>query len=763
MKLVADDVRIAADESSPGHFTAEKPGSKKALRITAAEAFLMEGMRRPYSEIVLLSRCNSRFSENIKPGDLKRLIQDLDEAGMISDENPHDSHQAETLPGTSGTSRTDTHDPDDRTTFRNHWSLFNPQTLLDYTLKAFGFLRHFHVMVLLFFAVSIVGFVNNLGPFLADISEIRSNVTILHRILFALLTINFITQFFRGLTARHFGFETPSFGMTLVFGLLPRFNLRTIIPEDSTRKARLWFFGSPIYVRFITFPLGIFMWLAARDLGTSLSVIGISLSMVTVISCLFVVNPLFGGAGYRFMGEYFEVPNLRKKAFARLKAVFSKRPSVVMQYMDPSPAVLVYGISSVLFTLVLAGLIGAMVASRLEANLHGLGVAIFLLVLIYLFFRFWYQGLVNILRRKKAQSLADSPRSRQADSPSPKNWRNKIRVRPRHVIIAALIGACFIPYQYESGGKAEVFPVASAQIYSEYPRILEQVYFDGGEFLEAGTVVAVLSNERQEHDVAKTLKEIEKQKQLLNVLLTTPSQEQLKLAEEQLNKSQLQLRYRLQHMEAFEKLYRDNTITFFEYQKELEQLELAHQSVKTAKANLDHITTQVNKHEIESARIEIAILQEQLAYYQEVLERTRLKMPIDGMLVTMNLKNLQNSFIDDGELFAEVEDTSSVRVEIQIPEGDMDQVSTGDSVRLRLQAYSDRLFNCSIEKIHPTVIQEESRRLAIMECIINNNQGELKSGMTGFAKVEGDKMPAISAFTRTLVRLIRIEAWSWLP
>ena len=46
---------------------------------------------------------------------------------------------------------------------------------------------------------------------------------------------------------------------------------------------------------------------------------------------------------------------------------------------------------------------------------------------------------------------------------------------------------------------------------------------------------------------------------------------------------------------------------------------------------------------------------------------------------------------------------------------------------------------------------------------IDNPAGELKSGMTGYAKVDGETLPVWKAFTRAIFRFIDVELWSWIP
>jgi hypothetical protein len=47
--------------------------------------------------------------------------------------------------------------------------------------------------------------------------------------------------------------------------------------------------------------------------------------------------------------------------------------------------------------------------------------------------------------------------------------------------------------------------------------------------------------------------------------------------------------------------------------------------------------------------------------------------------------------------------------------------------------------------------------------IIDNSDGALKSGMTGFGKVRGERRTVFEAFSGAMKRFFLIEVWGWLP
>ena len=65
--------------------------------------------------------------------------------------------------------------------------------------------------------------------------------------------------------------------------------------------------------------------------------------------------------------------------------------------------------------------------------------------------------------------------------------------------------------------------------------------------------------------------------------------------------------------------------------------------------------------------------------------------------------------------------------------------------------------------ISPVVEADTFGRVVTVSTVINNDERLLKTGMTGFGKIEGGTKPVIVAFTRMLVRFFSIEMWSWIP
>ncbi len=748
-RLVAGDVQFSPGSDSR-HVKVARPGVRTVLELTVEESFLVAGMQQPYNEVVLHAKYKSKFGKMVTAEELQDLMERLETADLLAGDQP----RKETSNERGGTASLLPEDDSRSRPCSDHWSLGDPQCILDALLPFFAPFRHLFFLAVPLLILVATGVIKNLDSFQIDISDLESRVSFIGRVIFVLFTINLMTQLYRGLVARHFGLSTPSLRLRLALGLVPRFHLVIEHADNLDRQKKLFLLSAPLVSQIFLFFLGAILWLTTRELGTAMHQIGAALAMLSLSHFLLLINPLLEGAGYHFLREYFALPNLRKLAFARFKAVFLRQPEVLARYGGTSPAVLIYGLLSLLFTALLVGVVAYSAARWLKLNYQGLGISLFFCICAYLAVRF---GSPLFFGQKETRT---STFARAGDLDGRPGKRSKFF---RYGLTLLLLLVCFLPYRYHSGGAAEIFPIATARIYADYPDIIQTIHYNGGEYLKKGTVVAELANDRQKHDVDRLQAEIRKKEEDLNILLTTPLPEQISLAREELKERKISTHFSQKKLEMIARSHAQNASSYSDYLDALRRAELDQQAVRTSQASLDYIANQVNEHQISATRAELEILREKLVYCQGVLDRTRLKMPITGQIVTMNLKNRQRSYLDTGEMLASVDDTSSVRVEIQIPEGDIGDVTVGSPIEFKLLAYPSQPFSCNVKRVYPVAEENTFGRYQVCECVLVNDHGKFSAGMTGFAKIESREMFLVAAFTRSLVRFVKIEVWSWIP
>jgi putative peptide zinc metalloprotease protein len=790
MKRLRDDLLIS--DRASGAILVKDPVANKAFEFSEPESYLLKALTGPYHETVLLARYNAKYETTLSQTDLHTFLARLDswgllERGAIAGESnahieaysqevtPSPDHEGEQPEDTATMEQPDSppySDDHDKPQFDNHWSLFQPTRFFDSMLSWFGFLRHFAPLIPLLIGFTTLGVIFNLHLVELDLKTVRFNLNLLQHLIFTLFTVNLGSQLYQGMVARHFNLHTPSFGLALIYGFLPRFNVIIRMPPSSPKRVKLEVAKAALVSRLLLFSTGVVIWLAMRGQGGMLPLFGLSLALFSFISFLFIANPLMGGAGYRWLSEWFDCPELRDKAFRALRYRIFKPPAVIRKYVEDTPALRAYALASVLFILLLLGFISLALANWLELNYGGLGVMVFLLILAFMTLKL-LRGLSRHEKHTGAgQEYAADGSHRVVDDGisktkpqsriNSKKW-SLLRPLKRLLVLSILLAVMFLPYSYEAGGPAKVLPIHKNGIYMQYPGVIERVFYNGGEWLEKDTVIARTANFKQQRDVDAVLAQIKKKQEELQILMTTPSPEQIALAQRELNTAKMRLAYSRKSLGRIEILHRQGDVSQETYDEALKEEDTAHHEVLEKKENLRVVKTRVNPHEIKSIKAEIELLQHDLVYYRELLARTELKMPFDGRIITMRLKDLENTYLEDNDLFAEVEDSRYVSIEIDIPESDIGVVAIGGTIRLKPLLAPDKIVEGEISQIYPTSFETDYGNIIKVLTVIDNEDQTLRSGMTGYAKINGKEMFLGEAFGRAFLRFIQIEVWSWLP
>jgi multidrug resistance efflux pump len=238
----------------------------------------------------------------------------------------------------------------------------------------------------------------------------------------------------------------------------------------------------------------------------------------------------------------------------------------------------------------------------------------------------------------------------------------------------------------------------------------------------------------------------------------------VRLARQELETARVQLQFSTEEEARLRGLSEDGFVSREEYANAVKKREVDRAQVAEQEANLTRVSTPAHPKDIEAAEAKLQGLRDELSYYQGQLERTQLRMPFDGRIVTLNLTDLEGKFFDKGDFFATVENSEAVRVQFEIPQSDVSEISVGGRALVKFYSYPNRTFEGEIVDISTAVEEEEAGgEVVIVTTMIPNDDGLLKSGMTGFGKVQGEKKTVIEAFTRAIVRFFLVEMWSWLP
>ncbi len=142
---------------------------------------------------------------------------------------------------------------------------------------------------------------------------------------------------------------------------------------------------------------------------------------------------------------------------------------------------------------------------------------------------------------------------------------------------------------------------------------------------------------------------------------------------------------------------------------------------------------QIAQHEAERLRIKIELLEHRL---QELDVRS----PLEGVVVDGDLERAQGMPVDQGQVLFEIAPLDRMIVEVAIPESEIAYVREGMPVRIALDAFPQRRWTASLQRVHPRSELREKENVFIAQVPLEDAQG-LRPGMRGSASIAAGSHP----------------------
>ena len=142
---------------------------------------------------------------------------------------------------------------------------------------------------------------------------------------------------------------------------------------------------------------------------------------------------------------------------------------------------------------------------------------------------------------------------------------------------------------------------------------------------------------------------------------------------------------------------------------------------------------------------------------QQRLDDAVIRAPVAGTVIekTVSLGQVITSAtgaFGGGTTLLKMADLSQVRVRALVNETDIGQVQPGQSTRVTVDAYPDRPFQGTVEKIEPQATVQQNVTMFPVLVSINNREGLLKPGMNGEVSILIDERRGVLAVPNDAVR-----------
>ncbi|MCB1994302.1 MAG: efflux RND transporter periplasmic adaptor subunit [Burkholderiaceae bacterium] len=651
----------------------------------------------------------------------------------------------------------------DPRTVRRMWVLFDPRPLLNVTLPLVRPLRALIYLIPVMVAMALMVFFQNPDAFRHDVEHMLGDVSFLQHLIFSMFTVNLLNTLLTAWTAHYYRATVSGIGIGLVFGFLPRFMPRVGHVKQLQRTEKMWLHAGPLLSRLFMASGGLLLWATTRDSQGLLPELALALAIIAALGLLLSANPLTRGSAYHLLAAFTNEPHLRGKAY---KALLNRLHGKVYRQAD-AEILSAYAAATLLFSFVVIAVVLLLLAVWLsDLQLGGLAVVAVLVIGAVLTRRTWtrfgkieasYERSQQFERWRRRAVPEEVVKGETVDA-APAG-RRYLRIALLLVVVALM----FLPYRYTPSGKFVVYPSQQVAVTSDIGGLITEVLSDGGERLPKGAPLARLATDDLQVEIDTLAARMREQEAVVADLRARPKPEAVEVARRALESARNQVAFSTDRAARLTSLHAVKAVTTEELEAARRQARQDVDAVALREAELALARIGATPEQIAAAEAALKALADQQAGVQQRVARSVLRMPIDGNVLSLRLGRRLNSYLPRGEVFAMVEDAKVMSLELELPESDLPYLREGADVEVRASALYDDVYRGEITLVDRNVTAQTFGNVVKVLVSVRNPDERLRTGMTGFAKVDAVTMPAWKAFSMSVLRFFQVHVWSWLP
>jgi putative peptide zinc metalloprotease protein len=291
----------------------------------------------------------------------------------------------------------------------------------------------------------------------------------------------------------------------------------------------------------------------------------------------------------------------------------------------------------------------------------------------------------------------------------------------------------------------------------------------------------VLSELKDESSQIKTA--IEKN----NVVQTSPLPASLAILQSEIELKQTELDHNRQEAERYKKLYDQQLVGAQIYDRAVAAVRMSEKEVQTAKARFEaavvehrrltsstETTSLIAETESRAARSSFEALIAELHANRQQLTSLKQRQAIlqreyDGMIITAprsgvilgeDLRKQIGSHYNMGQEICRIGELEKFLLKIDVNEREISNVRLDSTVRFKLKTLPGKTFTGRVAKINaePTANQYGQRSYPV-EVLVENSEGMLRPGMTGFARISFGRQSVGIIIAEKVWQALRPELW----
>ncbi len=190
-----------------------------------------------------------------------------------------------------------------------------------------------------------------------------------------------------------------------------------------------------------------------------------------------------------------------------------------------------------------------------------------------------------------------------------------------------------------------------------------------------------------------------------------------------------------------------------------DELGLARADFHEASKQADTLFAQGKLAEAQLKRIQAERAQAKIDLLEFKLKHVHLASPIDGVVLTGDLERARGIPVQRGQVLFEIAPLDEMVLEVAVPDADAAYVQPEQQGEFSLQARPEQTIDFAVKRIRPQAEVRDEKNTFVVEADVTNDEGWLRPGMEGTAKIGIDDRPIGWILTRDIVNWFRMTFW----
>ncbi|XXX72013.1 efflux RND transporter periplasmic adaptor subunit [Sorangium sp. So ce134] len=325
-------------------------------------------------------------------------------------------------------------------------------------------------------------------------------------------------------------------------------------------------------------------------------------------------------------------------------------------------------------------------------------------------------------------------------------------------LAALLLGAlAVIPYPLYVTEPCVVLPFTRVEVRAQVEGLVAEILVDEGDRVRAGDVIARLDAHDVDTALLRAHAEVERRRANLAKVRAGARREEIDQARAAVAAREHDVQFAEIEAKRRSDLFAAQLETAERRDGARRDLAVKRKDLAMAQAELRLLLAGSRQEEVDAAVAELELAKIELQNLERRRELLTIVAPSDGIVVTPRLREHVAQSVRPGDTICEVEDLGKGRIEIFVPEREMDVVALGQPTTVKVQSYPLMPFRGTVNFISKSVEERNGDQVIRVMTEVDNQDGRLLGKMTGYGEINTGDSSLLWLALRRAVRWVRLR------